>query len=73
MVKRIDQIDVDLRSCPEPYSGLPITQATMGDLHANAIKLIYNLIRSGVCKIEPEDYAMLVRIYESGPPLSKAN
>ncbi len=42
------------------------TQLTLGDLHGNAMKLIYFLIREGVIEnITPEDYQELLAIYKT--------
>jgi len=40
------------------------TQIVLGDLHANAIKLVYSLILHGVVEIAEDDYARLVEIYQ---------
>ena len=40
------------------------TQIVLGDLHANAIKLIYSLILHGVVEIAEDDYARLIEIYQ---------
>ena len=45
-------------------SPLPI-QLALGDLHANAIKFIYFLIREGVLTIGRNDFAELVEIYKT--------
>lgn len=39
------------------------TEFTYGDLHSNAIKLVYSLILCGVLKIPKEQYTQLVDIY----------
>ncbi|MBS0286274.1 MAG: hypothetical protein JSR17_03210 [Proteobacteria bacterium] len=39
-------------------------QLTLGDLHGNALKLLYTLVRHGVLtQVSPEDYANFVRLY----------
>lgn len=40
------------------------TDLSLGDLHANAVKLLYFLVRHGVCQISAEHYARLVVIYK---------
>ncbi len=39
------------------------TQITLGDLHGNAVKLLYTLTRHGFFEISSKDYAEYVRIY----------
>jgi len=40
-------------------------EATIGDLDGNAIKCLYFLVREGVLKISPQDYARLAVIYKT--------
>lgn len=40
-------------------------QLTIGDLHGNALKLIYFLIRQNVIVLDPNAYSELVRIYKT--------
>lgn len=72
-LKRQKDKCVDIYKCPEldldfwvkqqPYQ-LPRTEMTLGDLHGNAIKLLYSLTRHGVItNMTPIHYASLVRIY----------
>lgn len=67
---------INLRIYPSYHNKL-ITQFTMGDLHGNAIKLIYTLVRNGICQLisdEPQKiYSKLISIYESPEPLSQEN
>ena len=39
------------------------TEITLGDLHANALKLIHLLIREGIFSISPENYERLKSLY----------
>ncbi len=63
-----DEEEVDLRDCPlqqqeeeESHNG---REATLGDLHGNAIKLLFFLVKEGVLKVEPEDYDALMQYYQ---------
>jgi hypothetical protein len=57
------ELDLDLWVKQQPYQ-LPRTEMTLGDLHGNAIKLLYSLTRHGVItNMTPIHYASLVRIY----------
>jgi len=42
------------------------TQITIGDMHANAMKFIYFLVRNGIADISQDDYKILAQIYEKG-------
>jgi hypothetical protein len=70
MSKIIVEEDVNIDLDPISDSGAVddnidgIEEITSGDLHANAIRLIYFLIRHGVCQIEPADYNALTVIYQ---------
>lgn len=44
-----------------------ITEATIGDLHANVIKLIYFLIRNGIIFMDDDIYNRLVELYKTPP------
>jgi len=48
----------------------PITEVTIGDLHANALKLLYLLSVHGIVKIHPVNYQRLVNIYFSEQDLN---
>ncbi len=68
--------DADLKAYPtSSTTHTPTTQITLGDLHGNAIKLIYTLVREGVLQGLPKsDYAELVRIYKiPAESLTQAN
>lgn len=59
---------VDLKSYPENVQPqAPDVEITIGDLHGNAIKLLYFLIRSDVLAMDAKDYQSLVQIYEKTP------
>lgn len=50
------------------------THISIGDIHGNAIKLIYTLIEEGVLSLNnPEDYLQLFEIYKKNPYLISAN
>lgn len=56
---------VDIRRHPEPSKMMePVSSVTIGDLHGNALKLLYFLIREGVLSLaDPNQYAAFVEIY----------
>ncbi|MBX9585837.1 MAG: hypothetical protein K2X50_01135 [Gammaproteobacteria bacterium] len=56
---------VDLRDHPEPSKMVEaVSSVTIGDLHGNALKLLYFLIREGVLSLaDPNQYAEFVEIY----------
>lgn len=56
----------NLFRCPDPLRRLNVTQLTFGDLHGNAIKLLYLLVRFGILKITPQNYMKLVSAYQKG-------
>lgn len=58
-------INIDNFPIIETKDTTGFTEITIGDLHANAIKLLYFLVRHGICAIAPEDYEQLVRIYKT--------
>ena len=56
----------DLRRCPETTGGVaPDQTITIGDMHGNAMKLIWILLRQGVIKMKEDDFAALWEIYDS--------
>jgi hypothetical protein len=55
--------NANLRKYPEKIYDNSNTHVTIGDLHANAIKLIYILTEEGCLEISPEDYEKLYKIY----------
>ncbi|MCS5710535.1 Dot/Icm T4SS effector Wip [Candidatus Berkiella aquae] len=67
---------VDINSFPDRDSAHVAkrgTKFTMGDLHGNALKLMYMLVRHGVIKISKTDYEAFVEIYYTAPEeLTKA-
>jgi hypothetical protein len=40
-------------------------EVTVGDLHGNAIKLLFFLVQEGIFKIDESNYDRLVRCYET--------
>jgi hypothetical protein len=58
-------IDDFPRECDDAHRAVPGAQITIGDLHGNALKLIYTLVRHGIVTNLSEDrYNELVRIYK---------
>src|SRR5579872_5464209 len=60
-----DFAEVDLNQYPTPdpnFKPAPNSIITIGDLHANPMKLLTFLIHYGVLEITPDDYAKLVEI-----------
>ncbi|WP_133127087.1 Dot/Icm T4SS effector Wip [Legionella nagasakiensis] len=54
----------DLDKCPDVLaSAAEHTHVSVGDLHGNALKLIYTLIEEGFLKVTPEQYKDLHDIY----------
>jgi hypothetical protein len=45
-------------------------QITVGDLHANPIKLVYSLLRHGVVTLDAKNYTALTELYEAAKPLT---
>lgn len=64
---------IDLTQAPKAH-GYDINQFTLGDLHANAVKLIYSLVENGVIdELSDQDYQTFLQIYQSPAPLSLEN
>jgi hypothetical protein len=58
-------IDDFPREIDDAHRAVPGAQITMGDLHGNALKLIYTLVRHGiVTNLSAERYSDLVSIYK---------
>lgn len=58
-------IDDFPRECDDAHRAVSGAQITIGDLHGNALKLIYTLVRHGIVTNLSEDrYNELVRIYK---------
>ncbi len=55
---------MDLSIVPTGH-GLPITQYTSGDLHANTMKMVWELVYHGVCRIDQASYSELYNIYQA--------
>ena len=62
-----DTESLDLTKLPNKISETGLTQFTVGDLHANTVKLIYTLIRNGVCTLPSKQYEQLVTLYQNDP------
>ncbi len=59
--------DVEMSNPPasiEIRYHLPTQEITLGDLHGNALKLLYFLVREGIFKIKSDDYFEFCNIYE---------
>ena len=63
MPKRLDMEDVDIYKRPATKVIEGETQVSIGDLHSNAIKLLFVLQRHGIVDISAENYYNLVAIY----------
>jgi hypothetical protein len=61
LVNEVVNIDI----CPTPDNTLGVTEACIGDLHGNAVKLLYFLVRHGICDISSADYTRFVEIYRT--------
>ena len=60
-----EQVDIDVCPTPGPASpNLDGKQITIGDLHGNALKLMFMLVKQGIATIAPEQYQRLVSIYK---------
>lgn len=62
-VALVERADANLVRCPQPIKH-SASHVSIGDLHGNAMKLIYVLIEEGLFEIEPEKYRQLFRIYK---------
>lgn len=56
---------VNIEQCPAGCSEASALELTLGDLHANALKLLYTLVRHGVLVVNDKQYAELVSIYKT--------
>lgn len=66
-----NQENVNIYIKPEVRSEL-YRQVTIGDLHSNAMKLMFFLVREGIVEISKENYDSLVGIYNK-PSLTKGD
>jgi len=58
----------DLSTCPKPLQvDADHKHISLGDLHGNAMKLIYTLIEEGFLELSDKDYDILNYIYELEP------
>jgi len=64
--KKIIEELVDIDFHP-PLIPIAATNITIGDLHSNTIKLLFFLVRQGICAISDKDYQRLVEIYKTSP------
>lgn len=64
----IETANIDLRPDQRQISS-EVNEITIGDLHANAIKFIYTLVREGICNISDVDYNSLVKLYSEADVL----
>lgn len=62
---KIENVDIyELPEVDPRFSGKPGFEVTIGDLHANTLKLLFLLIKHGIAKgLSKDDYAQLVTIY----------
>ncbi len=69
MTHRVIQENVDIYQMPKDCFGAHAnTQITIGDLHGNAMKLMFMLVKQGiVSNMTEESYARLVAIYLKSP------
>jgi len=65
MSKWVVSEHINIDHCPLPERDVNITDISIGDLHSNAIKLLYFLVRNAICKVLPSDYQRLVDIYRT--------
>ncbi|RUR17506.1 Dot/Icm T4SS effector Wip [Legionella septentrionalis] len=54
---------VSIDECPKAEVLASMTELTLGDLHANAVKLLYCLVRAGFFEISSAHYERIVEIY----------
>jgi hypothetical protein len=59
--------DANIKIMPTPDPDATFSEITIGDLHANAILLLYFLVRSGIITIEQNAYNRLVELYYDIP------
>ncbi|QBR84302.1 hypothetical protein E3983_07965 [Legionella israelensis] len=58
--------NIDLNNYPDPINALDENEAIIiGDLHGNALKLVWTLVQSGVMVIEENEYEKLTNIYQT--------
>lgn len=59
--------DVNINIYPSITTLFPGTSITLGDLHGNALKLLFFLVKEGFVTISPTDYEAFVSIYNKVP------
>lgn len=60
------EVPVDIYQYPEFDKGNLVSNSselTLGDLHANVVKLLYALVRHGFVEISKSDYELFVKLY----------
>jgi len=57
--------DVNIDICPGTDGFRGITNATIGDMHGNAVKLLFFLVQQSVCQLHQTAYQRLVDIYKT--------
>lgn len=71
MVNTVIKETVDIYALPAIQQGYPVTaevEITLGDLHANAVKLLFTLFKHGIASnITAEEYTQFVAIYQKPP------
>jgi hypothetical protein len=58
-----EKVNIDI--IPAAQGDKNITDISIGDLHANAIKFLYFLVRHGIYSLSQDNYARLVAIYKT--------
>lgn len=77
MTKKLIQEDVDIYQYPETSDDNKLGSVTIGDLHGNAVKLVYFLLRQNVIKFKDnvdapaEAYSKFVELYERSDEIRK--
>ena len=76
MTNRLIQQNVDIYQYPETFDD-SLTSVTIGDLHGNAVKLVYFLLRQNVIKFKDnvnnpaEAYRQFVELYERSDEITR--
>lgn len=55
--------NIDIRDVPESQNNPLSTDITIGDLHANALLLLYFLVSQGIVEMSPDDYVLFSELY----------
>jgi len=59
--------NVTMETYPNSHTYKPGVEVTIGDLHGNALKLVYFLISTGVMNLPKDEYKQLVTLYKKLP------